>query len=219
MKYLQSYKLFEGKVKPDDLIKIKDFCDNHLAYLLDDGFVVNVKGINTIYINITKPYIINDEGQIIDNTTFKWDDVKIDVIPLLLLLQDRIDMISFWSKSEDFNKSYKEYYSVDSEYNTLLDGSNIPDTDNITSIEIELSDVIFESKVFESKSNIKFIKKEKKKDAKTDTYDVSKSGTVIGQVKWSSRMRGYAFVPTTDCDNEIKEFVKELMRKRREDKK
>ncbi len=71
--------------------------------------------------------------------------------------------------------------------------------------------------IFENKSNLKFSKKEKK-GAKTDTYDVSKSGTVIGQVKWSSRMRGYAFLPTTDCDNEIKEFVKELMRKRREEK-
>jgi hypothetical protein len=73
-------------------------------------------------------------------------------------------------------------------------------------------------KVFEEKSNLKFTKKEKKKGAKTDTYDVSKSGTVIGQIKWSSRMRGYAFLPTTDCDNEIKEFVKELMKKRREEK-
>ena len=72
-------------------------------------------------------------------------------------------------------------------------------------------------KVFENKSNLKFTKKEKKKGAKTDTYDVSKSGTIIGQIKWSSRMRGYAFLPTTDCDNEIKEFVKELMRKRREE--
>lgn len=71
--------------------------------------------------------------------------------------------------------------------------------------------------IFENKSNLKFTKKEKKKGAKTDTYDVSKSGTVIGQIKWSSRMRGYAFLPTTDCDNEIKEFVKELMRKRREE--
>jgi hypothetical protein len=70
-----------------------------------------------------------------------------------------------------------------------------------------------------SKSNLKFTKKEKKKGAKTDTYDVTKSGTVIGQVKWSSRMRGYAFLPTTDCDNEIKEFVKDLMKKRREEKK
>ena len=74
-------------------------------------------------------------------------------------------------------------------------------------------------KVFENKSNLKFTKKEKKKGAKTDTYDVSKSGTVIGQIKWSSRMRGYAFLPTTDCDNEIKEFVKDLMKKRREEKK
>lgn len=74
-------------------------------------------------------------------------------------------------------------------------------------------------KIFESKSNLKFTKKEKKKGAKTDTYDVTKSGTVIGQVKWSSRMRGYAFLPTTDCDNEIKEFVKDLMKKRREEKK
>jgi hypothetical protein len=73
-------------------------------------------------------------------------------------------------------------------------------------------------KLFESKSDIKFIKKEKKKDAKTDTYDVSKSGTIIGQIKWSSRMRGYAFLPTKDCDNEIKDFVKELMYKRKENK-
>jgi hypothetical protein len=73
-------------------------------------------------------------------------------------------------------------------------------------------------KVFENKSNLKFTKKEKKKGAKTDTYDVSKSGTIIGQIKWSSRMRGYAFLPSTDCDNEIKEFVKELMKKRREEK-
>ena len=73
-------------------------------------------------------------------------------------------------------------------------------------------------KLFENKSNLKFTKKEKKKGAKTDTYDVSKSGTVIGQIKWSSRMRGYAFLPSTDCDNEIKEFVRELMKKRREEK-
>jgi hypothetical protein len=71
-------------------------------------------------------------------------------------------------------------------------------------------------KIFETKTNIKFIKKESKKGAKTDTFDVSKSGTIIGQVKWSSRNRGYAFLPSKDCDEEIKNFVKELMRKRRE---
>lgn len=75
---------------------------------------------------------------------------------------------------------------------------------------------LIEYKIFESKSNIKFVKKDKKKDAKTDTYDVIKSGTVIGQVKWSSRHRGYSFLPTSDCDSEIKDFVKDLMKKRRQ---
>ena len=72
--------------------------------------------------------------------------------------------------------------------------------------------------LFESKSNLKFTKQPKKKGAKTETYNVSKDGNVIGQVKWSSRMRGYAFLPTTDSSNEIKEFIKDLMSKRREEK-
>ena len=66
---------------------------------------------------------------------------------------------------------------------------------------------------------VKFVKTSKKKDAKTDTYNVTKGKVVIGQVKWSSRMRGYAFLPTADCDNQVKEFVKDLMKKRRESKK
>jgi hypothetical protein len=69
--------------------------------------------------------------------------------------------------------------------------------------------------LFESKSNLKFTKQPKKKGAKTETYNVSKDGSVIGQVKWSSRMRGYAFQPTTDSSDEIKEFIKDLMIKRK----
>ena len=72
-------------------------------------------------------------------------------------------------------------------------------------------------KVFENKSNLKFTKKEKKKGAKTDTYDVSKSGIVIGQIKWSSRMRGYAFLPTSDVSLDIKEYISNLMKKRKMD--
>jgi hypothetical protein len=67
----------------------------------------------------------------------------------------------------------------------------------------------------EIESVIKFIKKPSKKDAKTDTYDVVKSAEVIGQIRWSSRMRGYAFLPEKEHDEEIKSFIKELMSKRR----
>ncbi len=70
--------------------------------------------------------------------------------------------------------------------------------------------------LFES---LKFTKQPKKKGSKTDTFNVLKSGNVIGQVKWSSRMRGYAFLPTADCDDEIKDFVKSTMSKYREEKK
>lgn len=76
-------------------------------------------------------------------------------------------------------------------------------------------------KLFESKeevSKLKFTLQTKKKGAKTDTYNVSKDGNVVGQIKWYSRMRGYAFLPTNDISDEIKDFVKDLMKKRREEK-
>ena len=67
--------------------------------------------------------------------------------------------------------------------------------------------------------SVKFIKQPKKTGAKTDTYNVSKNDVIIGQIKWSSRMRGYAFLPTSDCDIDVKDFIKDLMKKRREEKK
>ena len=76
-------------------------------------------------------------------------------------------------------------------------------------------------KLFETKkevSNLKFTLQPKKTGAKTDTYNVNKGGNVIGQIKWYSRMRGYGFLPTPDCNDEIKEFIKDLMKKRREEK-
>jgi len=74
---------------------------------------------------------------------------------------------------------------------------------------------LIEYKIFESNSSIKFVKKESKKGAKTETYDVVKSGEVIGQIRWSSRMRGYAFLPEKEHDIEIKNFIKNLMAKRK----
>lgn len=75
-----------------------------------------------------------------------------------------------------------------------------------------------EYRLFESKSSVKFVKKESKKGTKTETYDVIKSGEVIGQIRWSSRMRGYAFLPEKEHDEEIKVFIKDLMSKRKKSK-
>ena len=74
------------------------------------------------------------------------------------------------------------------------------------------------TKLFESKSSLKFTKQPSKKGAKTETYNVIKDGEVIGQIKWSSRMRGYAFLPEKEHDDEIKKFIKDLMNKRKKSK-
>jgi hypothetical protein len=70
-------------------------------------------------------------------------------------------------------------------------------------------------KIFESKSNLKFKKLPKKKGAKTDTYNVLNGENVIGQVRWSSRMRGYSFQSEKEFESEIKDFIKDLMNKRK----
>ena len=99
------------------------------------------------------------------------------------------------------------------------------DFDGDPDIEAETFKIIFYKSIdhiIESKkevSKLKFNKQPRKKGAKTDVYNVIKGGNTIGQVKWSSRLRGYGFLPTSDCESEIKEFVKELMRVRREEKK
>lgn len=70
--------------------------------------------------------------------------------------------------------------------------------------------------LFES---LKFTKQPKKKGSKTDTFNVSKSGNIIGQVKWYHLRRGYAFLPSVDCDEEIKNFIRLEMTKYRRNKK
>ena len=65
---------------------------------------------------------------------------------------------------------------------------------------------------------IKFTKSPTKKGSKTGKWNVTKDDLVIGQIKWSSRIRGYAFLPTDDCNDKIKSFIEDLMDKRRREK-
>ena len=78
-----------------------------------------------------------------------------------------------------------------------------------------------EYRVYESKvetPQLEFKPQPKKKGAKTGIWNVIKSGVVVGQIRWSSRVRGYAFLPTGDISDEIREFISDLMKKRRAEK-
>lgn len=67
--------------------------------------------------------------------------------------------------------------------------------------------------LFESNSNLKFIKQPTKKGAKTETYNVVDGKIVIGQIKWSSRIRGYSFLPSNANTTKVKNFTADLMKK------
>lgn len=124
--------------------------------------------------------------------------------------------------SEIVTKNISDLENIQDQLITILSIFPGYDYTDKNSIGIILPDntrnSIYEDILILESKGLKFTKQPKKKGAKTDTFNVSKGGNTIGRVKWSSRMRGYAFLPTDDCDTEIKDFVKDLMRKRREEK-
>ena len=99
-------KLYEDFNTPQDFIKeLKDFCEMYLAYLIDEGFEVNV--INNMHdtnllLDIERVSVFNNytEGphgtRFIDNS-FKWSEVSDHFIPFFQMLS-------------------KEYYLVKNRY-------------------------------------------------------------------------------------------------------
>ena len=77
MKHL---KRFNENNNEEDL---KDFCETHLAYLLDDNnFELNVDSFN----DHTQGGIYRGQIRIENNEGFKWDDIKDYFIPFLIQL-------------------------------------------------------------------------------------------------------------------------------------
>jgi hypothetical protein len=87
-------KRFNEKIQWNrDRPELLKFCEEYLAYLLDEGFDVSVR----LYERENKSYRngIRDEGYISiqsKNNTFKWNDVKEDFIPFLEMLVIKYDL-------------------------------------------------------------------------------------------------------------------------------
>jgi len=92
MKYLRR---FDEGVDKDRLFQLKDFCEGYLAYLIDDGFMIEVKDS---YFDRRDPWSTNKELKgnyqnneaiiIIKHTDsfFKWDSVSDSILPFLQML-------------------------------------------------------------------------------------------------------------------------------------
>jgi hypothetical protein len=88
-------KRFNEKIQWNrDRPELLKFCEEYLAYLLDEGFDVSVR----LYEKKNRSYRdgIRDEGYISiqsKNNTFKWNDVKEDFIPFLEMLVIKYDLV------------------------------------------------------------------------------------------------------------------------------
>jgi len=136
MKYLRSF----NESITDDL---EIFCKENLAYLIDEGFKVNVDRTHKeVKIRIHNFYFPNW-------TKFTWDDVKDDVIPFLEILSDKYNFfedIKFVSEDQYhnyFNLEYKyddvinENFSLNEDLEWILrEVGNTKDFNKIVKIEI-----------------------------------------------------------------------------------
>lgn len=99
MKYLKSFN--ENKINFID--NLKSFCDNHLAFLIDNGFIVRTHSKKNDYcIEIIKGW---SDGRFISVTDFTWDEIKDDFIPFFEMLSNKyiIDDCNFRGDMETLN--------------------------------------------------------------------------------------------------------------------
>jgi hypothetical protein len=94
MKYLKRFfESFEENV-------LQDFCETHLAYLLDDGYELYIgddHGEKTI--SITIPSDVSNEDGEYDTGEFEWNNVKDHFITFLTHLNNKYNVVPYFDES------------------------------------------------------------------------------------------------------------------------
>jgi pantothenate kinase-related protein Tda10 len=103
-----------------DTAMLKDYCEMNLAYLIDEGFFIDVQPHSGAYYNIIlrKSSTTNQHGVI--TPYFKWDDVKNHYIPFILRIQK-----SYKLASNYINFTSSNNMDLKSELISTLDNTNI----------------------------------------------------------------------------------------------
>lgn len=110
MKHLKRFnESFEQQMAREEL---KDFCENHLVYLLDDGYEIYVKeDRDSLLFALTIPSDMSTEEDP-DAGEFKWNDIKDHFIPFLIHLNNNYEING---KSQFFTNTPHltyQYYTV-----------------------------------------------------------------------------------------------------------
>lgn len=90
MKHLKKFnESFEQQMAREEL---QDFCETHLAYLLDDGYEIYVKeDRDSLLFALTIPSDMSTEEDP-DAGEFKWNDIKVHFIPFLIHLNNSYEI-------------------------------------------------------------------------------------------------------------------------------
>lgn len=94
MRYIKLFE--ESKMSRTD--ELKQFCNDNLAYLTDDGFSAECEDYKELYIYIS---IRKDNGNYSNALNFNWFDVRDDIIPFIITLNDK------YSNKYNINVTFK----------------------------------------------------------------------------------------------------------------
>lgn len=149
-KKVKNLKMFNESLNEEE---VKDFCETHLAYLMDDGLRVLVQKTHfgfghatggTTYYKVTLSFR--------SVTNKKWIDIKDQVIPFLTHLGNGYDLISiasdrptrFGSYNLEFNivpegyGSYPEFFNIDGVISDKFDSHRFNDDYKVLSIQFKI---------------------------------------------------------------------------------
>jgi hypothetical protein len=135
-------KLFE-EIDYDITLKdeLESFCNDNLAYLLDNGYVFKLYGMDNS--SSIEFLLYRPNGQ--RSELFEYSDIKYDLIPFLILLNNKYDILNYYGSSRGYQVKFDNHtttkpaiYNIESDQNEI-GLSDLDDDFNISKIEyIEL---------------------------------------------------------------------------------
>lgn len=136
MKHL---KLFEDLNRVDFQFNLKKFCEEYLAYLMDDGYKISVRSTQILYNKKFRIFLHTN-----NKFVFNWSDIKNDFIPFYEILKKNYKLFNHYQSASAYTKADIEpcYVILRSDkeidlYDRLIYSDDF-EKNNILSLEIEV---------------------------------------------------------------------------------
>jgi hypothetical protein len=99
---------------------LREYCEMNLAYLIDEGFYIDIYWNGGGYYNIILRKSLTTNGNGVHTSYFKWNDIKDHYIPFILRIQKIYKLATNY-----INFTSSNGMDLKSEYISTLDNTNI----------------------------------------------------------------------------------------------